>query len=192
MEKKKLNVKLYIGLFIAFIMVTSIFGFIESSRTENKASFEYNGFAFFQSEEGLYTKINSKKVFFYYLPQQVEHLEMPPEALQLILNSKVAALTYNPLSEHKKILGGIQYELIPIFEGMLGIIVQRGLVDNKDYQLDKITCQDASEFIPVIYFKEGTEEIVLEKNCIIISSEDAAGFIKLYNRLLYGLFGVIK
>lgn len=192
MEKKKPNVKLYIGLFIAFIMVTSIFGFIESSRTENKASFEYNGFDFFQSEQGLYTKIDDKKVFFYYLPQQVEHLEMPPEALRLILNSKVVALTYDPSSEHKKVLGGIQYELIPVFEDVLGIIIQRGLVDNKDYKLDKVTCEDATEFIPVIYFKKDAEEIVLEKNCVIINSEDAAGFIKMYNRLLYGLFGVIK
>lgn len=191
-KKKKPNIKLYVSLFIAFIMITSIFGFIISYQTGQEPLLEYNKFVFYQGSSGLYTKIGDNKVYFYYNPYELEGINLSKDIQNRILDSKVVSITYNPSSKYKKMLGGIQYEFGDIVYKALGIIVQRGLVDNKDYKLNKISCADATPFVPVILLEEGEEGVRMENNCIVVAAEDDHGFLKLYTRLLYGLLGVIE
>ncbi len=191
-KKKKPNIKLYAGLFIAFIMITSIFGFIVSYQTGQEPLLEYGKFVFYQSSSGLYTKIKDNKAYFYYNPYEMEGINLSKDIRNRILDSKVVSVTYNPSSKYKKMLGGIQYEFGVVVYKTLGIIVQQGLSDNKDYKLNKIDCTDATQFVPVILLEEGKEGFRMENNCIIVTAEDDYGFLKLYTRLLYGLLGVIE
>lgn len=191
MEQKK-HAKLYIGLFIAFIMVTSIFGFIGSYQSEQESSFEYNGFTFYQTNRGFYTKLNDNKIFFYYEPQQLEAINISTAAKNLVSNLKVISLTYDPSSTLKKTLGGIQYEFSSILYNTMGIIVQAGLTDNSGYKVPEIGCTNSTPFAPVILFKDGEDGYKVEDSCLIITSDTDAGFVKLYNRLLYTILGVFQ
>ncbi len=191
MEQKR-HIKLYIGLFIAFIMVTSIFGFVGSYQSEQEPSFEYNGFTFYQTNKGLYTKINGDKIFFYYEPQELEAINLPLTVRDIIINSKALALTYDPASNFKKILGGIQYEFSSIMYNTAGMIVQTGLTNNSGYKVPQLSCSNSTSFVPVVLFKDGEDGYALEESCIIITSSTDIGFVKLYDRLLYNIFGVIS
>ena len=71
--------------------------------------------------------------------------------------------------------------------------IQSGKTKNTTtYNLPIITCDNATEFVPVIYFKDSNiTKFTLENNCIIGESNSREGFLALKDRLLYALFDVI-
>jgi hypothetical protein len=89
--------------------------------------------------------------------------------------------------------------------GQYNVFVRRGFTANSTYALPIITCNDSTENVPVVYFREGsatsttnrtnttnTTNIHLEGSCIIAEAKTNAGFVMAKDRLLYGILGVIK
>ena len=56
-----------------------------------------------------------------------------------------------------------------------------------------LSCDDATEFVPVVYFKSGNfTKISLENNCILAEAAAHADVIRLKDRLVYGILGIIQ
>jgi len=55
-----------------------------------------------------------------------------------------------------------------------------------------ITCDDASDFVPVVYFKgSNTTNVYVENSCIIAEASNPADIIRIKDRLVYGILGII-
>ena len=69
-EKKKINTKATIALVIAFLMVSSIVGFIFGGQTDG--SLNYNGFKISANANNkIIAKVNNQQLEFYYPPADV-------------------------------------------------------------------------------------------------------------------------
>ena len=56
-----------------------------------------------------------------------------------------------------------------------------------------IACDDATPLIPVIYFVESNEtKIYKQENCIIAEADTSVDVIRIKDRLLYGIHGIIR
>ncbi len=68
--------KMFIAIFLAFLMIFSIAGIIGSSINSNPSSTTevYNGFTFTQGTQGYTTTVNDQKASFAFLPRQLEYI----------------------------------------------------------------------------------------------------------------------
>ena len=66
------------------------------------------------------------------------------------------------------------------------------LRNSENYNLPIITCENATQYIPVIYLKEGNDtNFFLQKECIIAESKSKEGFIALKDLIIYTIFDII-
>ncbi|MEK6948680.1 MAG: hypothetical protein AABX34_00555, partial [Nanoarchaeota archaeon] len=56
-----------------------------------------------------------------------------------------------------------------------------------------ITCNQSTNFVPVIYFKSSNAtKVYLDNNCITAEALTQADVIRVKDRLVYGILGIIK
>ena len=73
------------------------------------------------------------------------------------------------------------------------IYLRKGFTTNNSFSLPVITCRDSTLMVPVIYFRNGnTTNIHLEDDCIIAEAGSDADFIKVKDRLIYGMLEVMR
>ena len=68
-----------------------------------------------------------------------------------------------------------------------------GFTEENKFDFPIITCDDATESIPVIYFRGANQTAIYEEaNCIIAEAKREADFLRIKDRLIFGVFGVIE
>ena len=160
MKKDKRN-KLYIGLFIVFLMVSSTIGFIYSSEDGNK----YNEYSFTLTENGWVTYIKELNMYwsFDYLPKELDF-----EVNIGFISDQIAV----SIKDDRYF-----YELSSKF-ALLGIITSR-INDSAIY------CNLEN---PIFVFTEGNyNKIYKEDSCTYFEGDSN----QLIDRLFYHLLGVM-
>ncbi len=189
-EKKNLLSKNAMTIFIVIIMVGSVIGYMFGRGTED--SFKYNGYRFLKKGNKLVLKINKAEFEFDYLPSSVEDINISSEILDKFSNTIEIDSTYDNNSKWKEGIGIAQYDLEQGFNN-LGIYLVKGLTTENDYGLPIIRCEDATTKVPVLYFKESNQtKVWIDDNCVIAEAKSEIDFIRIKDRLLYGLLGVMK
>ncbi len=187
-EKNKKTTQALLVIFISFIMVTSVIGFIWSG----SQNIRYGKFSFEQIGNGYATTIQGKEILFNYLPQEVEKIQIDPEIINRLANTPQIDSTSYVNDTNKEAIALAQYDLTQIMEPTLNIYLRQGFTTNSSYNLPVIDC-DVSTRIPILYFKTSNQtKVSSEESCIIIESEDAVDVLRVKDRLLYSLLGVIK
>ena len=98
-RKESNRKKAFLGIFIAFIMVSSMVGYMWGSSAQRV---KYNSYKFIRTETGYLLQLGEKEAQFKYFPEMLENLEFPYEA-EFLLNGKIMFyLTYDPNSTYKK------------------------------------------------------------------------------------------
>lgn len=186
-KRRKTNPKLLVGFFVAFLMVTSIFGFIMG---ESGSDYSYGDFKFVRSDFGYSTKIDGQDILFFNLPEAVEQVEVSQEVVDKLKDSFVFTVTYDPDSDMAETLAAVQFNFQQSFQDKF---VQIGLTDNTDYpSIMQADCTNATSKVPVVLFKtSNTTSIELNDDCIVVNSDTAVGFQRLHDRLLYGVLGIL-
>ena len=73
------------------------------------------------------------------------------------------------------------------------VFIRAGFTEENQNNVPIITCNDSTNFIPVIYFKSSNvTKVSIDNNCIIAEASNQADVIRIKDRLLYGIFGIIK
>jgi hypothetical protein len=73
------------------------------------------------------------------------------------------------------------------------MFVVKGFTSENEFAKPIITCDNATFYVPVIYFKKSNQTVIsLENNCIIAEAYRGEDLVKVKDRLLYSIFGVIK
>ena len=193
-RRKKINTKLLIGGFIAFIMITSMFGvlFYGFKAPADEKINEYKGKTFKYRNRGFVTEINGQEVFFTTFPSELEDIKID-NLTKKLLQQDYFVVTYDPHSNLATEMATAQYKL---FEERLKPIkkyVTRALTNSTETVLPEKTCADATEKNPVILLEYGNETIITsEENCVIAKGSSAAGIYQVSDRIVYTMTGVME
>ncbi len=184
------------GIFIIFIMVSSVGGFILSFQdTASTPAIQdsYNGFNIDITSDGFYKiKIQGQEFLFASHPSDFESSQLPQEFLNA-LESKNVQISYDSTTNESMmpVLADMQYYLEQILKNQK-YIVTRGTNDQtKTPTLPKITCNDAKTQNPVIFI---TSTRIESSNpyCLILSGETRQLIQKETEQLAYKVLGVLK
>ena len=194
MKEKKEKKRWGLIIFIVFIMIgTSVsfvfFGF--STVTEKK---KYSGisFTYIPRDNIWITKINGKNAAFSFFPTDVEDIFTFNDSIKKLQGKFEIDVTYDLNSTYKESIAIAQHQM-GLTLATYNIFVRKGFTTNNTFNLPIIICDYATPNVPVVYFKYGNStNIHSDNNCIIAEAATNADFIKVKDRLLYGILGVIK
>ena len=190
--KESKRKQLIIVVFMSVIMVFSVFGIIfYGFNPESKL--KYKKFNFNRKDYGWSILINKKETVFDYFPTEVTDIKIEENVIDRISNSLEIDATYDTNVSYADDIATAQYSMQEIIGSHFNIYIRLGVTTDDIYNFPIITCNESTDFIPVIYFKESNEtKVYLDGNCIIAEIKDSYDAARIKDRLLYGLFGIIE
>lgn len=197
-EKKPFFTKKVVwGILLAAVMAFSIVGFIYIG--PQTGNLEYNGIEFQAQgnpQTGVVTGwtaiIDEREISFYNHPTDVLSINVSEEIEQFLRSAKVLIVTSDPNDTSKEIIGLIRYEFQTILSAS-GVAVLGAFTANNTHNQPTMTCENATTYEPVIYFRTTPRmnQVGLNNSCITIEASTKAGFIRMRDRLLYAHYAVI-
>lgn len=181
--------KLFMAVFIAFIMIASTAGFIMNYSVSERTT-KYKNFVIKVSDKGVFAKTVYGEIRFDSFPESVEEISFNSEAVSRIKTTKMIYLSSAYNSTYSEAIGQAEYGIINELN-KLDIYSEVSFTEEKDIT-KRISCDDATRFVPVIFFTEGETGIFLQNNCIIMSANSATDFLRVKDRLLYSVFGIME
>ena len=182
-EKRK---QLWMAILLVFLMVASGFGVIIGNRASEMRYGKYK----FQIKDNHYvTKINDNEIPFYFLPSQVNYINVSSIITNKLKEAFLVMITFDPEEEtNLQVIEVARFDL----SQLLGKVVYNGvLTSSLEYDLPILTCANATLKTPVIIFNmSDITSIVDIDNCIYLNARGTE-FLRLRDRLLYSYYGVI-
>ena len=138
------------------------------------------------------TNVNGREALFSYFPSDVELIPIDSETINRLKDKLEVDVT----SEFNDTLS----EAIALAQFQMGItlnnfnaFVRNGFTSENPSNFQIITCRDSTDFVPVIYFRSSNEtRIYLKNDCIIAEAASDVDVIRIKDRLVYGILGIIK
>ena len=190
-EKKKLFSKQnMVSLFIVFIMVSSVIGYMWGKDTGE--SFKYKDYKFFRKGREWTLKADGIELAFDNFPTDVESINVSSDIIDRLKGLIEIDTTCDENDSHTEVIAKAQYSMWDVLSKTSNTYVRVGMIDENEFNLPVITCDDASADIPVLYFKRSNmTEVETEDNCIIIEAKNEIDVLRVKDRILYGLLGII-
>lgn len=179
MKEKKDRKGIILTLFIAFIMITSVLGFVFSG-DNNQDSIDYNGYTFTRTDNGWASYIRDQYIYFTYSPNELQ--DVPFDVFPI--NSGKVYVAYNP-NEMDIVLQNSIDKLRYTFSLNNIVAYPACSIEDGCPDIPIVSCD--SEF-PVISFRKSNQDrIFTDENCIVLEGY----FVKNTDRLSYWLLGVM-
>ncbi len=182
--------------FIAFIMISSVFGVIffgfsgDSSTTR-----EYGEFSFLKGEDTnsrWFTEIGGKRIYFDYFPTEVENINISPDMESRLSNTLEIDLTSEVNDTKKELIAFFAYDLQEQLNNK-NIYVRLGFTTESEFNVPIISCDDATMMVPVLYLKESNEtKIYSQGQCIIVEAKSDFDFVRIKDRIAYSIHGIME
>lgn len=184
-EKRK---KFWIGAILVFLMAFSMLGVFTNSGGKQK--WEYNGFKFTQEESFYVTKINGEKMGFNFLPQTLQSINITGDLKSKIISPTIF-ITFDPDSspQNLRYMDTIRNDLQATLDS---VVVSAKTKESDNYVLPIITCENATQFVPVMYFNVSNTTSVVETNGCIVLNGQTVEFFKLRDLVVYTYYGVMN
>ena len=188
-KDKGFNTKLILPIFVVFILVTSMFGFMWSG---SNTKIEYRGFKFTRLDTGVFRiSIENRVIEFRYFPSELEWINSSG-GIKESFDTPMVYFTSNPGSDYKEQMAEMHKHISEVLWETREVYVQNAFTSESEYNLPVITCENATLSVPVIMIgKSNSTEILLEQNCIVVNTENRQELFMAYERLLYIVFGVM-
>ena len=183
--------KKIIVYFIGITMVFSVFGVIFFGfGAGSSGTVKYNGLKFTDKGNFWSVNVNGREALFTYLPDELALINVENAAIEKLKN----VVQIDATSQFNDTLA----EPIALAQFQIGttlsnfdIFVRNGFTAEQQ-NFPVITCEDATQFVPAIYFKESNiTDVHMENNCIIAEAANAADVIRLKDKMVYGILGII-
>ena len=188
-ESKFWNKKTMITALIVILMVSSTAGFI-FGRNQG-ATTKYNGYKFTYQNNGWTTKIDGQQIQFHHHPSDLENITLSDDIVN-VLNVPRGYLTFEA-GENLQYIDMTRFEFITAMKKYFNTEIISGTLYKTDaYDFPIIDCVNVTEQIPVIKFISANEtKITINENCVIAEGEFESEFLKIADKILYKLFGVV-
>ena len=161
---------------------------------ENQTSqFKYKDLKFTQDTTygGWSTTISKKQLRFDYFPSDVELIELSPEIVSFVSGKPEIDVTSSLNDTFAEDIALAEYNMGLVLN-KLDLYFRYGFTANNTFNLPIITCEDATYSTPVIYFMQSNEtKITIQGNCIIAEARNNIDILRLKDRLLYSIIGII-
>lgn len=194
-QQTLLSGKNAIGIFVILLMVLSGVGFIMDMGRGGTNSGEYNGYDFRQTEQGRWVvEIDGRQIAFSYHPSLVDYINVSSEAISRLRNTQGLHVTFDPKDQYVGDIEDIRFEMDNELWSLFGMDTYPGVIaESEDYPgFPVIDCGDGTATVPVLKFVSGDEtKVEYSGNCITAVADTRDDFLRLKERIYYGLLGVI-
>ncbi|MBI2651507.1 hypothetical protein HYX01_03485 [Candidatus Woesearchaeota archaeon] len=186
--------KKFLVYLLGFVMLASTFSviFFGFAAGATKNIVKYNGFKLVDRGNFWTTVIDKKEILFSYFPSDVEQIPTENEAIEKLKGAVEIDLTSDFNDTFAQSIALAQFQTSDALSNF-NVFVRTGFTNETKTNFQVITCNISTNFVPVVYFKSSNEtKIYLKDSCItgeVSANTDAA---KIKDRLLYGMFGLIK
>ena len=187
-KKKKL-----VGLVMTVVMFGSVFTFIFFGfNTGGRASgvVEYNGFEFINRGTFWSTIVDGREALFTYLPDDLGFIFVNQDVIGRLRNKVQIDSTSEFNDTFAEPIALAQFQMgSTLFN--FDIFVRNGFTSEQG-NFPVVTCEDSTNFVPVVYFRSSnTTRVYVENSCIIAEASNGADIIRIKDRLVYGILGII-
>ena len=171
-------------------MTSSILGFVWTNITTD--NYSYKGYKFKLQGDYFVVYINGQKINTNYLPNDIENIEMDEEVKLKIKENPMFYISFDIDSKNIEYIDKSRFELTNELQ-KINIHIISGKTNNSiNYNIPIITCENATNYVPVIYLKDSnTTKFSLQDDCIIAESDSREGFIALKDLIIYTVFDII-
>lgn len=185
--------KTLMSLFIVFIMVLSVIGFVLVDLGSSDTKKSFGEYTFYKTSQGWRAKIAGQNLYFNFLPDQVSSIQVDERSSQILTAAPLLAITYDSNSTYAQSMGQLQYYMEQLLNQNQKVYVVRGLINNTEFPtLPQITCTNSSQSLPVIVFeKSNITQITSTDWCIRAEGATGQDFFTLADRILYKILGVL-
>ncbi|MBT3304033.1 hypothetical protein HN592_01600 [Candidatus Woesearchaeota archaeon] len=174
---------------VALIFISSAFGMVASNMTSSKI--RYNDHVINVGEDRYFYEVDDVEVSFYSSPGSVENVVLPEDFVGVLRNTKMIYMTAELNDTLIEPISVLIFDVSKYVFDTDSVYVQPAFTTNET-ELPKITCEDASSSVPVVYLKKGlTRSASFVDNCLNITVASAYDVASYRDRLLYGFYGVI-
>ncbi|MBI2652998.1 hypothetical protein HYX00_06030 [Candidatus Woesearchaeota archaeon] len=192
MKEQKEKKKWGLILFIIFIMIGTSVSFVFFGFQPQNEVIKYNGIKFVKYADRWEAKINGRTAAFSFLPSEVEGVLAFDDFAKMLQSKFEIDSTYDLNNTYAQSIAQAQYQM-GLTLGAYNIYLRNGFTTNNTFNMPIITCNESTLNVPVVYFRHGNATNVhTENNCIIAEASTNADFIKVKDKLVYGILGVIK
>ncbi|MBI2575565.1 hypothetical protein HYV82_06795, partial [Candidatus Woesearchaeota archaeon] len=145
-----------------------------------------------QLDGSLTTKVNGRTVSFTYFPGEIEYIALNPSAVDMLKGTRMLYVTSDYHGNFSQVIAAVEFDFSKALYENYGIFVVQGFVQNVS-SFPVVSCANATSFVPVVSFQESVDNEGFRESgsCLIAEAGSYEGFVKLRDRLLYGLMGVI-
>ncbi|MBI2546488.1 hypothetical protein HYV81_04880 [Candidatus Woesearchaeota archaeon] len=180
------------AIIIVAILVSSTFAVTFYGLTQNSNETQkYNGYKFIRAQAGWLVTINGRQVFFNAAPSEVENLMLDPQAVRALRSTPEIDVTSSLNDTNAEAIAIAEIQMEQVLGDLSRIYLRRGFLENTSYNLPVITCSQPSQ-VPVIYFRTGLNtSFYSEGSCLVAEAETAGDMLKLKDRIIYAIYGVI-
>ncbi len=184
-REKRSNGGVYVALFIAFIMVSSIVGFLwgQNSTDTQSGSSTYKEITFKKTQNGWSTKIDGTLTQFRFHPSEVESILFSQNE-HLLLSNGPLYIAYDPSDEKVESLALAQFELANAFTKK-NIQVIPAMTKNNSFGVTIANCE--TKGVVLIIDAENTSDVKTTGTCIAAKGDP----LEIEDRILYDLYKII-
>ncbi|MBI2558576.1 hypothetical protein HYW20_04590 [Candidatus Woesearchaeota archaeon] len=179
-------------LFIVFIMIGTSVSFVFLDFGPQNEIIKDTEIKFVRYPDHLEAKINGNYAAFSFLPSEVESIPVPSDISSRLQNKFEIDATYDFNSTYREAIA-LAHHQMELTLATYNIYFRKGFTTNTTFNLPVITCNDATPNVPVIFFKySNSTNIHYQKDCIIAEAASNQDFIRIKDRLVYAILGVVK
>lgn len=174
---------------VAIIFISSAFGMVASNMSSSKI--RYNDHVIKVGENRYFYDVGDVNVDFYSSPNTIANVELPEDFITILRNTKMFYFTAELNDSLIEPISVMVFDISKyVFETDL-VYVQTAFTTNET-ELPRITCDNATSSVPVIYVKKGlTQSASFVQNCLNITVASSYDIAAYRDRLLYSFYGVI-
>ena len=194
MKERKEKKRFGLIVFIVIIMIGTSFSFVFFGFSPSEDKVKYNNFLFtLDPKDKIWlVKVDNRVAAFSFLPNEVTNIMDSDDSIQKLRSKIEIDVTSDINNTFKEAIALAQHQMSLTLE-KYNIYVRKGFTTNTSFNLPVINCKIATQNAPVVYFNQGdSTHIHSEGSCIILEASTNADFIKVKDRLMYGILGVIK
>ncbi len=192
-KRRRLTKQAWWSIGLGAIMIFSIAGaFVADSGGGDSLKYGETSFRYVNGEYA--AKIGKAEHIFSYFPTEVEDIALPPEAKMALLSTPQVILTFKPVPGQSFAIDSARFDISNALYGSGKSVVEGIAGLDSRYAIPYITCENATAFVPAIFIEvsEGEMGISFTDNCIILRGQGEDDILKLKDRLLYSIYGVMN
>jgi len=191
-KKARNHTRINMSIFLAVIMISSLFAVIFYGFSEPSSTERYEGYKFKYTNAGYQTKINGISYTFDVLPQDTIDIQVQDGVIEALTRQGLIS-TSDPDSVYKQEIALAAYNINKVLQEKGKVAVNAFTNESENALIPVIGCQNATQSVPVMLIEEAPKtDISINNNCIKVGFTSGYDLQRASNKIIYMLLGVMN